>query len=120
MIEAREYPILNAWLDDASHAGSAFRPVAAFKAMPFQAGPVTSSGRPLSRIVVMIELLISACLTTGPVCRDFSLLFDNREVSLMTCMISGQAVIAPWQQGHPEWQVQRWLCRHAERREVSL
>lgn len=120
MIEAREYPILNAWLGDASHAGSAFRPVAAFQAMPFQAGPVTSSGRPLSRIVVMIELLISACLTTGPVCRDFSLLFDNREVSLMTCMISGQAVIAPWQQGHPEWQVQRWLCRHAERREVSL
>ena len=68
----------------------------------------------------MIELLISACLIGGDDCRDFSQLFDAREVSLMTCMISGQAVIAPWQQGHPEWQVQRWLCRHAERREVSL
>ncbi|WP_207102579.1 hypothetical protein [Paracoccus shandongensis] len=68
----------------------------------------------------MIELLISACLTTGPVCKDFSLLFDGREVSLMTCTISGQAALAPWQQDHPEWQVRRWLCRHADRREVSL
>lgn len=50
----------------------------------------------------MIELLISACLVTGPVCKDFSLLFDNSEVSLMTCMISGQAVIAPWQQNYPD------------------
>ena len=48
------------------------------------------------------------------------LLFDGREVSLMTCMISGQAVIAPWQQDNPEWQVRRWLCRHADRHEVSL
>lgn len=68
----------------------------------------------------MIELLISACLSTGPVCKDVSLLFDSRDVSLMTCMINGQTVIAPWQQDNPEWQVKRWLCRHTDRREVSL
>lgn len=68
----------------------------------------------------MIELLISACLSTAPVCKDFSLLFDGREVSLMTCMISGQTVIAPWQQDNPEWQVMRWACRHADQRAVSL
>lgn len=68
----------------------------------------------------MIELLISACLASSPVCRDFSLLFDSREVSLMTCMISGQTVIAPWQKGHPGWKVRRWTCRPAERIEVSL
>ena len=68
----------------------------------------------------MIELLISACLTTGPICKDFSILFDQREVSLMTCMVGGQTVIAPWQQSHPAWKVRRWLCRHVDRREVAL
>ena len=72
------------------------------------------------RIATMIELLISACLASSPVCRDFSLLFDSREVSLMTCMISGQAVIAPWQQNYPDWKVKRWTCRPADNREVSL
>lgn len=68
----------------------------------------------------MIELLISACLSTGPVCKDVSLLFDRREVSLMTCMMNAQTVIAPWQQNNPEWQIRRWLCRSADRQEVSL
>lgn len=68
----------------------------------------------------MIELLISACLVTGPVCKEFSLLFDNREVSLMTCMISGQAVLASWKQNNPDWQVKRWTCRPVKSREVSL
>ena len=68
----------------------------------------------------MIELLISACLTTGTDCRDFSLIFDAREVSLMTCMMNAQTVIAPWQQDHLDWTVERWTCRHPERREVAL
>lgn len=68
----------------------------------------------------MIELLISACLVTGSHCRDFSLLFDAREVSLMSCMLKGQTVISPWQQAHPDWKVERWTCRHPERREVAL
>jgi len=41
----------------------------------------------------MIELLLAGCLVTGG-CRDFSLLYDSREVSLLTCMMSGQAEVA--------------------------
>lgn len=68
----------------------------------------------------MIELLISACLATGPVCKDFPLLFDSREVSLMTCMIHGQTAIAPWRERHPEWTIRRWTCRPADRLDVAL
>ena len=68
----------------------------------------------------MIELLISACLLSNSECRDFSLLFDAREISIMTCMLHGQSAIAPWQQEHPDWKVQRWTCRQPARREVSL
>ncbi|HRO16230.1 MAG TPA: hypothetical protein PLL33_14570 [Paracoccus sp. (in: a-proteobacteria)] len=68
----------------------------------------------------MIELLISACLATAPECREFSLLLDAREVSLMTCRLTGQFVIAPWQQDHPEWTVQGWTCRLPEQRKVAL
>ena len=38
----------------------------------------------------MIELANLACLAVED-CRDFSLLYDPREVSLMTCMVAGQA-----------------------------
>jgi len=68
----------------------------------------------------MVELLISACLATAPDCRNFSLLFDAREISLVTCAVHGQTVVAPWQEEHPAWKVQRWSCRHVERREASL
>lgn len=67
----------------------------------------------------MIELLISACLISGDGCRDHARLFDAREVSLMTCMIAGQPVVARWQQTHPGWSVERWTCRNADRREVA-
>ncbi len=57
----------------------------------------------------MIELLIAACLTSGE-CRDFSLLYDAREVSVITCAVSGQIELARWQAGHPEWRIVRWRC----------
>ena len=68
----------------------------------------------------MIELLISACLIGGDGCRDFSQLYDAREVSLMTCMTTGQPVIARWQDSHPGWTVTRWSCRDAAVREIAL
>ena len=68
----------------------------------------------------MIELVISACLITGPDCRNFALHFDAREVSMMTCALHGQTVIARWQEDHPDWSVERWTCRHPERRDVAL
>ena len=57
----------------------------------------------------MIELLIVACLATGE-CHDNRLTFDNRDVSLMTCMKMGQVEIARWQLTHPAWKVNRWSC----------
>ena len=60
----------------------------------------------------MIELLIAACLVSG--CREFPLLYDAREVSLMTCMVSGQTEVARWQASHPEWRVARWRCGFAD------
>ena len=67
----------------------------------------------------MIELMISACLISGDGCRDFSQLFDPREVSLITCMTAGQPAIAAWQKGHPRWEVEGWRCRIIEQREVA-
>jgi hypothetical protein len=52
----------------------------------------------------MIELLIKACVLSmhisspEPECRDFSLLFDPHDVSLMTCMMQAQPIIAQWKQ----------------------
>ena len=57
----------------------------------------------------MIELLIAACLLSGE-CRDFSLLYDSREVSVMTCAISGQTEVARWKSSHPDWRIVRWRC----------
>ncbi|QDA35902.1 hypothetical protein E4L95_16850 [Paracoccus liaowanqingii] len=71
----------------------------------------------------MIELLISACaLSTHiaqppPQCRDFSLLYDPREVSIVTCMIHGQPQVAMWKETHPTWRVKRWQCRTRDLRE---
>jgi hypothetical protein len=63
----------------------------------------------------MIELVIAACLASGD-CRDFALLYDSREVSVMTCMVSGQTEIARWQDSHPGWRVVRWRCGFAGER----
>lgn len=57
----------------------------------------------------MIELVIAACLATGE-CKESHLTYDARDVSLMTCMIAGQAEIARWQQQYPAWRVRRWHC----------
>ena len=60
----------------------------------------------------MIELLIAACLASGD-CRDFSLLYDSREVSLLTCAVAGQSEVARWQASYPAWRVTRWSCSFA-------
>jgi hypothetical protein len=59
----------------------------------------------------MIELLIAACLSTGTQeCRDFSLLYDPQDVSLIACAVRGQTEIAQWAETHPNWIVARWTC----------
>jgi hypothetical protein len=64
----------------------------------------------------MIELLIAACLGSGD-CRDFALLYDSREVSVLTCAVSGQFEVARWQASHPDWRVVRWRCGFAGERD---
>ena len=45
----------------------------------------------------MIELLIAACLSSASAeCRDFSLLYDPYEMSLISCTLHGQQQIAQW------------------------
>jgi hypothetical protein len=68
---------------------------------------------------MMIALVIAACLGTEE-CRDFSLLYDPGDVSLMTCMIAGQAEIARWQETHPHWRVTRWSCGIHDPRTAEL
>ena len=58
----------------------------------------------------MLALVIAACLATAGSCRDFQLLYDPREVSLMTCVTVGQAEIARWKESHAAWTVRRWSC----------
>ncbi|SPH18503.1 hypothetical protein DEA8626_02042 [Defluviimonas aquaemixtae] len=58
----------------------------------------------------MIELLISACLISGSDCREVSMLYDAQDVSLMTCMVMGQAEAARWQVDHPNYRIERYRC----------
>ncbi|MDW4500179.1 hypothetical protein R5H30_19485 [Sulfitobacter sp. D35] len=55
-----------------------------------------------------VELRISACRDDE--CRDFSLLFDPFEVSVMTCMMSAQQQAALWSASHPGWNITRFTC----------
>lgn len=66
----------------------------------------------------MLELVIIACLHGQ--CREFSNLYDPADVSMLTCMVSGQTEVARWQQSHANWQVQRWSCGAFPRREARL
>ncbi|QBX33934.1 hypothetical protein E4L95_22275 [Paracoccus liaowanqingii] len=66
----------------------------------------------------MLELIIIACLHGQ--CREFSNLYDPAEVSMLTCMMSGQTEVARWQQAHAGWQVKRWRCGIHSRQEARL
>ena len=69
----------------------------------------------------MLELVIAACLATGPgECRDFSMLYDPREVPLMLCVAAGQVEIARWQESHPGWVVERWRCGYVPEGRAAL
>ena len=69
---------------------------------------------------MFIELVISACLSMSGECREFRLLYDPYEVSLMTCMIAGQPEVARWQGAHPGWDVRRWSCGIQDTRSSEL
>lgn len=59
-----------------------------------------------------IELVITVCsILHGAQCSDKTLVFQD--VSLLTCMVSAQPVIAEWQNVHPNYSVRNWQCRNA-------
>ena len=78
-----------------------------------------SRNRPDGMEKAMIELVIAACLATGE-CKESRLTYDAHDVSLLTCMIAGQADVARWQQQHPAWQIKRWHCGIAREYSQSL
>ncbi len=58
----------------------------------------------------MIELAFVACLAATPSsCRDHSLLYVD--VSLMLCVLQGQAQLSVWTEGNPGWRIEEWTCR---------
>lgn len=57
----------------------------------------------------MTVLTIVACLATGE-CREFERLYDARQVSVMTCIVAGQAEVARWRRHHPRWRIRSWRC----------
>lgn len=60
----------------------------------------------------MIELAITICLFANThKCRDEALTFSN--VSVLTCLVGGQAQIAAYMERRPRWFVARWTCRPA-------
>ncbi|MHA6344234.1 hypothetical protein [Roseivivax sp. CAU 1761] len=58
----------------------------------------------------MIELLFVACLSAEPnKCTENALIFED--VSVMTCMMGGQAMLAQWVAQNPKYEVSRWKCQ---------
>jgi hypothetical protein len=64
----------------------------------------------------MIEIAAAVCLIATPErCRDVALTFDAEAQSLtpFQCMMYGQAELAKWTTGHPNWKIAKWSCREA-------
>lgn len=59
----------------------------------------------------MIELLIVACLGVVE-CREVPLVYDVRQMSMISCMANGQHAVASWHNRNPAWTVKRWSCGH--------
>lgn len=61
----------------------------------------------------MIELVLSVCLISEPAnCKEVNLSYLAEQPS--QCLLHGQAEIARWQEGHPEWRIARWKCVSAK------
>lgn len=61
----------------------------------------------------MIVLVLLVCLAgDAQTCKDVHLSYSAQSVTLMQCLMGGQAQIAQWSNGHPKWRVKRWKCTH--------
>ncbi len=43
-------------------------------------------------------------------CREERLSFAFEGASPMACVMAGQQMLAQWQEGHPEWKIDKWRC----------
>ncbi len=64
----------------------------------------------------MIEIAAAVCLIADPKqCKEISLTYEPDTISVFACAMYGQAELAKWSEGHPEWRVSRWRCGEAGR-----
>ncbi len=65
----------------------------------------------------MIELVLTICsILEGDrrvPCKTERLTYMAEQVTPHQCMLYGQHEIAKWQEGHPNWRVQKWSCGQA-------
>ncbi len=62
----------------------------------------------------MIEIVLSVCsIVQGATCKDVRLTYMAEAVTPFECMMYGQAEIAKWSEGHPNWRVAKWTCGQA-------
>lgn len=59
----------------------------------------------------MIALVFVACLQSDPsVCEERNLLFSERNLTPMACIMQAQTRLAEWSTSHPRWRIGRWSC----------
>lgn len=62
----------------------------------------------------MIELLFVACLGGTPsLCEEKAMQFVD--VSVMSCTMGAQPLLARWAADHPGWEIRRWSCQPRSR-----
>ncbi|WP_135506613.1 hypothetical protein [Roseovarius aestuariivivens] len=57
----------------------------------------------------MIELIFMTCLVSDPSkCREQELIYYD--ISMMTCMMKAQPMLAHWATANPGWRIDSWRC----------
>jgi len=59
----------------------------------------------------MLELAFIACTLNA--CENRVLTYSAEEVSIMECIMYGQAELAKWAVDRPGWYIKKWKCRYA-------
>jgi len=67
----------------------------------------------------MIELVLIVCLATAPdACREERPGFEG--LSMMSCVMQGQALAVRWLADHPTLTLSRWRCAPASARQEPI
>ena len=60
----------------------------------------------------MIEIMFVVCLSAEPTTCD-SKAMQFSDMSMMSCAMCAQPLLAQWVNEHPDWEIQRWTCQPA-------